>query len=188
VSDGRGGAAAIIAGVAVIAPVLLSELAGRDPFTLLPVSLIILVFGLSGLRKAQAGRDGQVGKIGYFLAAGGASLLTIMLLVRTYNQVVLNTQLQGGLFLFIAGFFALVIGVLAMGASMLNAKVLHRIAAIVFMLALPLGLIIRQISAPGGSGVRIDGGVGLGIKIFGLGLVWLGYGIISAKSEAVRNA
>ncbi|CAN5739868.1 hypothetical protein BH23ACT12_BH23ACT12_19650 [soil metagenome] len=195
---GRGGTAGIFAGVAIIAPVLIRELAlGSEPFLLLPVSMIALAVALSGFRVAQGGRDGKLGRIGLIVAVGGALILTIMFAIMAYNDLVLNTRLQSGTWLLQLGFFALLAGILIFGAATLVAGVLTRGPTLLMMVSLVGGLLLDMIGAfPGlrfrwGPDIVLGQGMHYGLKIFGLSLIWLGYSILKdtkAKAAVVSEA
>lgn len=195
---GRGGTAGIFAGVAIIAPVLIRELAlGSEPFLLLPVSMIALVVALSGFRVAQGGRDGKLGRIGLIIAVGGALILTVMFAIMAYKDLVLNTRLQSGTWLLQLGFFALLGGILIFGAATLVAGIISRGPTLLMMVSLVGGLLLDEIGAfPGlrfrwGPDIVLGQGMHYGLKIFGLSLIWMGYSILKdtkAKSAVVREA
>jgi hypothetical protein len=192
---GRGGTAGIFAGVAIIAPVLIRELAlGSEPFLLLPVSMIALAVALSGFRVAQGGRDGKLGRIGLIIAVVGALVLTVMFSIMAYNDLVLNTRLQSGAGIIQFGFYALLAGILTFGAATLVAGVITRGPTLLMMVSLVAGLFLDMIGAfPGlrfrwGPEIVLGQGMHYGLKIFGLSLIWLGYSILKdtkAKAAAV---
>jgi hypothetical protein len=192
---GRGGTAGIFAGVAIIAPVLIRELAlGSEPFLLLPVSMIALAVALSGFRVAQGGRDGTLGRFGLIVAVVGALILTVMFSIMAYNDLVLNTRLQSGAGIIQFGFYALLAGILMFGAATLVAGVITRGPTLLMMVSLVVGLLLDMIGAfPGlrfrwGPEIVLGQGMHYGLKIFGLSLIWLGYSILKdtkAKAAAV---
>jgi hypothetical protein len=192
---GRGGTAGIFAGVAIIAPVLIRELAlGSEPFLLIPVSMIALAVALSGFRVAQAGRDGTLGRMGLIVAVVGALILTVMFSIMAYNDLVLNTRLQSGAGIIQFGFYALLVGILMFGAATLVAGVITRGPTLLMMVSLVVGLFLDMIGAfPGlrfrwGPEIVLGQGMHYGLKIFGLSLIWLGYSILKdtkAKAAAV---
>ncbi len=194
-AKGRGGTAGIFAGVAVIAPVLIRELAlGSEPYLLLPLTMIILAVALSGFRVAQGGRDGKIGRLGLLMAALGAIVLTVMFTIMAYQAVILNTRLQSGTWLLQFGFFALLGGILIFGSASLVAGVISRGPTLLMMVSLVLGVVLDQIGAfPGfrfrwGPDIVLGQGMHYGLKIFGLSLIWLGYSILKdtrAESAAV---
>jgi len=183
---GRGGTATIFAGVAIIAPVLIRELtSGSDPFLLLPITLILLAVALGGLRVAQAGKDGKLGRIGFLLASAGCLVLAIMLIVIAYNDFVLNTRMQSGEFLIDVGFYLLVAGLILFGAAALQAGALARGPMLLMVVSLPLGALLDLVGAFGGDrgfqwgpGLVLGPGLHLGLKIMGLALIWMGYSIL----------
>lgn len=194
---GRGGTASILAGVAIIAPVLIRELTrGSDPFLLLPVSLILLAVALGGLRVGQSGKDGVLGRIGMLLAVAGALLLAVLFLVVAYKDMVSNTRLQSGESLFNIGFVLLAGGLLAFGAASLVAGVHARGPVLLLMISLPVGVILDLVGAfadnrafQWGPGVILGAGLHLGMKVFGLSLIWLGYTILKvAKLKSEQKA
>ena len=194
---GRGGTAGIVAGVAIIAPVLIRELTQSEPFLLLPVAIIVLGIAISGFRVGQGRRDGKVGRLGFLVAELGALVLTVMLLIILYKGEVQNTRLQSGEWLLNAGLFALMGGLLVFGVATLKAGVLIRGATLMMMVSLPLGVFLDAIGAfPGrvftwGTPTAFVFGQGMhyGLKIFGLSLIWLGYSILKdTKAKAVPVA
>ncbi|HVL52525.1 MAG TPA: hypothetical protein VM754_13625 [Actinomycetota bacterium] len=197
VAKGRGGTAGIFAGVAVIAPILIKELTlGREPYLLLPLTMIVLAVALAGFRVAQGGRDGKFGRIGLVIACLGALVLAGMFAIMAYLDIVQNTRLQSGTWLLQFGFFALLGGILLFGSASLVAGVISRGPVLLMMASLVLGVVLDQIGAfPGlrfrwGPEVVLGQGMHYGLKIFGLSLIWLGYSILrdtrakSADAEA----
>ena len=180
---GLGGVAPIIAGVAVIAPILMSELARRDPLPIIPVSMLILIFGLAGLRKAQEGRDGALGRLGFLVSSAGALLLAVVLPLSTYNQMVLNTRLRNAVSLISIGFVILLVGVVIFGVAMVKAGRLNRVAALVLLLSIPAGMALDRFAMFTEPGLRLLPGFRAGVKIFGLALIWLGYTILSKPTR-----
>lgn len=194
---GRGGTASILAGVAIVAPVLIRELTrGSDPFLLLPVSLILLAVALGGLRIGQAGKDGVLGRIGMLVAVAGALLLTVLFIVVAYKDMVSNTRLQSGESLFNVGFLLLAGGLLVFGAASLVAGVHARGPVLLMMISLPVGVLLDLAGAFAGDrafrwgpGVILGAGLHLGMKVLGLSLVWLGYTILKvAKLKPEQKA
>lgn len=197
IAKGRGGTAGIIAGVAIIAPVLIRELAlESEPFVLLPVSMIALAVALSGFKVAQAGRDGKIGRLGLILAVGGALILTVMFAIMAYKDMVQNTRLQSGTWLLQLGFFALLAGILIFGGATLVAGVIARGPVLLMMVSLALGLLLDVAGAfPGvrfrwGPDIVLGQSMHYGLKVFGLSLIWVGYSILKdtkARSTAVAS-
>lgn len=183
---GRGGTASILAGVAIVAPVLIRELtSGTDPFLLLPVSSILLAVALGGLRVGQAGKDGLLGRIGMLAAVAGALLLAVLFVVVAYQDMVSNTRLQSGDSLFNVGFFLLAGGLLAFGAATLVAGVHARGPVLLMMISLPVGVLLDLAGAFAGArafrwgpGIILGAGLHLAMKVLGLSLIWLGYTIL----------
>ncbi|HEX2259880.1 MAG TPA: hypothetical protein VHJ40_09085 [Actinomycetota bacterium] len=185
---GRGGAAAIIAGVAIIAPILIGELTPRDPFLLMPLSLVILIFGLAGLRAAQGGADGALGRIGFLVASLGALFLAAVLALMRYRELVLNTRLNNAVSLVSTGFLILLIGILIFGLAMVRAGKLNRIAALALLLSIPAGLAIDRFAMLTEPGIRLLPGFRMGVKFFGLALIWIGYSIFSRPARGGSQA
>lgn len=192
---GRGGTAGIFAGVAVIAPVLIRELAlGTQPFVLLPVTMIALAVALAGFRVAQGGKDGKLGRIGLMLAVVGSLILTMMFSIMAFQDLVRNTRLQSGTWLIKFGFVALVVGILIFGAATLMAGVLTRGPTLLMMVSLVVGVFLDTIGAfprlrfRWGPDVVLGQGMHYGLKIFGLSLIWLGYSILKdTKAKAAAS-
>jgi hypothetical protein len=185
---GRGGAAAIIAGVAIIVPILIGELTPRNPFFLLPLSLVLLVFGLAGLRTAQGGADGALGRIGFLVASVGALFLAGVLALMRYRESVLNTRLNNAASLVSTGFLIFLIGVLVFGVAMVKAGRLNRIASLVLLLSIPAGLAIDRFAMLTEPGIRLMPGFRMGVKFFGLALIWIGYSIFSRPARGGSQA
>lgn len=190
----RGGTIGILAGVAIIAPVLIRELTtGTDPFLLLPVALLVLTFALGGFRKVQGGKDGTVGRIGLILGAAGALLLAVMLGVIAYLDIVNNTRLQSVTPVYL-GVILLVAGMVIFGGASLKAGVLGRGATLLFIVSLPLGILLDLIGAFRGRSFRwgpdlvLGPGTHLGLKVMGLALIWLGYSILNKRKQKVDTA
>lgn len=193
----RGGNAGIIAGVAVVAPVLIRELVldRPEPALLLPITMIALAVALSGFRVAQGGRDGTLGRIGLLIASAGCAILTVMFVIMAYQAEVQNTRLQTGVGALKLGFFLLLGGILIFGSASLVAGVISRGPMLLMMVSLLLGVILDVAGAFPGLRFRwgpisLGQGMHYGLKIFGLSLIWLGYSILKdskAKAAAVAR-
>lgn len=190
----RGGTIGILAGVAIIAPVLIRELTtGTDPFLLLPVALVIFTLALAGFRKVQGGQDGTIGRVGLILSAAGALLLAVMLGVIAYLDIVSNTRLQNFTPVYL-GTILLVAGILVFGVASLKAGILGRGATLLMMVSLPLGILFDQIAALRGRSflwgpdLILGPGMHLGLKVMGLALIWLGYSILNKSKQKVDTA
>lgn len=190
----RGGTIGILAGVAIIAPVLIRELTtGTDPFLLLPVALVIFTLALAGFRKVQSGQDGTVGRIGLILGVAGALLLAVMLGVVAYLDIVNNTRLQSVTPVYL-GVILLLAGIVVFGGASLKAGVLGRGATLLFMVSLPLGILLDVMGAFRGRSFRwgpdlvLGPGTHLGLKVMGLALIWLGYSILNKSKQKVDTA
>jgi hypothetical protein len=145
----------------------------------------LLAVALGGLRVAQAGKDGKLGRFGFLVASAGCLVLALMLLVIAYNDFVLNTRLQTGDFLLDLGFYLLVGGLILFGAASLQAGALARGPMLLMVVSLPLGALMDLVGAFGGNrrfdwgpGLILGPGLHLGLKIMGLALIWMGYSIL----------
>lgn len=195
-AKGRGGTAGIFAGVAVIAPVLIREIfTGSDAFILLPLSLVAVGIALSGFRVAQAGRDGNLGRLGLTLAGVGLLLITVLVIAASYRDLAQDAALQSGLGFLRFGFILFLVGLVLFGAATLRAGVLGRGPTLMMMVSLPLAAILQGAGVfPGGfswsRSIILGQGIHYGLKIFGLSLIWLGYSILKdtkAKSTAAAR-
>lgn len=181
----RGGLAAIISGLLILIWVI-TDLMDYDLFiAFVPAALILLFLSIPSIHRSQAGRTGSVGTIGYWITMIAGGLFVILFLIAIFIDVVLGEDpeevlpaLTGPLFGVI--FFGLVIGILLFGVAMLIAGFAPRLASLLFLLGLPVGLLLdflifetpEEESGPG---------FYIGIPMFAIGLLWLGWWVWSNK-------
>lgn len=170
------GIAAILAGILWIFIEFLVEPLGLPGFRVIPPLEIIkwplLIVFYFGLRSAQSGRDGTLGKVGLVIAVIGGLFLTIAWGFLTIQESVRGLTIkEGSGFLDPIGIFGSVLGFLLLGVAAIRAKVLPRWAAAAFMLGFPIGMVIR-----------ITTGSLLGFLLFIVSLFWLGYALWSGRT------
>lgn len=201
-STGRGGTVGILAGVAIIATVLIRErpafirdaVAGTEPFYLLPVAVLLFALALSGFRVSQAGADGKLGRIGFIIAEAGAALALVVLLFMSLRMAG-DPETVGGATVLSLALGLVMVGVGLFGAATLQAGILARGATLLMMVSLPLGAILDSLGAFSvergwGSPVAFALGEGMhyALKLFGFALIWLGYSILKDSKAAPTPA
>ena len=127
------------------------------------IGLLALVGGLVGLHARQSGRCGKMEgleKVGFFLAAIGATVAAVSNIAEDGFHIPLTG------WVFIASIFSLLIGVLLLAIATLAANVLPRWYGWALLVGL-LGLLLNDHLLP-------DGG---GLILFGLAWIVLGYSL-----------
>jgi hypothetical protein len=143
------------------------------------ISILLALFGLTGLYLRQQAETGVAGLLGYILTMTGSALFVAILTIDTFIVPVLAANpttaallddsgpLFGGLlglvFLVTGLLFAL--GLILLALATLRAAILPRPAA----LLLPLGILLA-FSPPLPNLFAVIGGVGLGVAYLWLGL------------------
>jgi peptidoglycan/LPS O-acetylase OafA/YrhL len=191
----RGGIAAIIAGVwfilwAVVGSAFEEQLPEWTFFPVLVIFLALFLVALFGIRAAHGGREGGLGRAGFFITATGAALLGLLFIYgMIFEATGGNVEEEGPGFvdaLLGVGFFGTIIGVLLLGIALIRANVMNRWASWLFTIGLPLGLIVDL--ATGAffeeNGDTPEFGFFIGPPLFCIGLVWLGYGMWKRRGEA----
>lgn len=181
--------AAMLAAACILLWVI-TDAMGYDLFVaFVPATLILLFFSFPALHKAQRGRNGVTGTIGYWLMLIAGGLFALVFLVGIFYDTVMNEAPETALpFLFADDspifpivFFGLILGILIFGIATLIAGVAPRLATLLFLFGLPLGVLldffILQSEDSQGPGFYI------GIPMFAIGLLWLGWWVWSAKGS-----
>lgn len=172
----------LIVGGAVLQPIL------EVLWLLVAAGFIILVASLPGLRGAHGGRDGLIGTIAWWPAMVAGAIVAVLLIVGIFIDLVLGRDPEdviGPLFAVLAvGFFTFVAAVTLYGVAMAIAAVVPRIAAILVAVGLPVALAIDM--ATGAffeeNGETTEWGFYVGIPLFALGIVWIGYALWSGRT------
>lgn len=174
----RTGVAAILAGILWIFKEYVREPVGL-PVSVAPplevVFFLLVIVALLGMRSAQAGRDGALGRAGVVVAVAGAGVLAIEHSILTVFESILGRGYASGpewidtldLIGFPLGFL---LGNVLFGISAIRANVLPRWATVLYTIGLPIGLVLR-----------LSLGSLLGFLLFGAALVWLGYALWSRR-------
>lgn len=191
------GWALTLAGLLVALPTVLHPDIGSHPAAILSanwiaihvpvlISILLSIFGLTGLYLRQQKAAGMLGLLGYLLTVTGSALFVAILTIDTFVLPVLAANpttalllddsgpLFGGLlgivFLFSGVIFAL--GVIGLAVATYRAAIFPRPAALI----LPLGLLLA-FSPPLPHLFGLIGGVGLGVAY-----LWLGIALSTSQS------
>jgi hypothetical protein len=186
------GLALMVAGILMVAGVALQAI-HELLWLLLAVGFIILVGALPGLRSAHGGREGLLGTIAWWPAMVAGAIVAVLLIVGLFIDLVLGRDPEdviGPLFPVLAvGFFTFVVAIALYGVAMAIAGVVPRIAAFLVAAALPLALVIDM--ATGAffeeNGETTEWGFYIGIPLFALGFVWIGYALWSGRAGATTE-
>lgn len=171
----------LIAGALFVVVPLLVEFVSGDAFLLVGVALLLLATALPGLRRLQAGRDGQLGRWGLRLTLAGLIGMVVLVLTGDLVDAILSGAAQSvaeGVWLVAAAVAALsaLAGVIAFSVAMTRAKVLAPVGIWVFLGGMTLGLVSESFeqSLRGPVPWLADVLPPLGFVMAGVGLVLLG--------------
>ena len=149
-------------------------------WVLILLGFLGMVYGMPGLHRYQAPRDGWAGKWGALLVRYGGGLMVLLGIVFLVWELVGDPPEEGPGFvgaLWMVGFAAFVIGVVLFAIGAIRAKVLP-VASSVLM----LGGLLAAIAIDMSTGAFFDDGSTttewgfyIGVPVFALGLGWAGY-------------
>jgi hypothetical protein len=185
--------AAILAGILFLFTFYAAEPLGLPEQAFLPLGVVIfllLIPALLGMRSAQGGSDGAVGKTGLVIAVIGLAILTILFIIGGFTELVLGRNVEdlpGWVEAFLPiGFLGSIIGLAIFGIGAIMAKVLPRWGAVLFTIGLPVGAVIDI--ATGAffeeNGDTPQVGFFVGPPLFLIGLLWLGWTLWSGRTAA----
>ncbi len=148
------------------------------------VGFTLLVYVLPRLHRFQSPADGWSGRIGSLLGAAGAVLMvTLGVIFLVWEAVGTPGEPAWAGVLWMAGFFAFLIGVVlfAVGSAMARR---FPTGAPVLMLVGPVAAVAIDMMT--GAFFADDGSVTewgfyIGVPLFGLGLAWIGYALAHAS-------
>ena len=165
-----GGLAAIGAGALAIVYLLLGLAVGKGdesgPLDILDILAMALeVVGLLGFHALQGRNYGRIGRAGLYITIGSIVVFEFLILAYLFLGDV------GLEWLVPVGLLGTLVGLVLYGAATLQARVLPRWCGILFIIAMPVGLLLGDYSA-----------------IWG-GLVWvaLGYTLWSHSSSSATS-
>jgi hypothetical protein len=109
-------------------------------FAVLPPVLIVV--GLTALRRALGGDAGRTGRIGIPVAAVGLGAMSLGLGIEVASFTAGGGEVALGHAVFLIGFLVTVVGSVAVGIVVLRRRrdLLSRVAGLLMVLALPLGI------------------------------------------------
>ena len=136
----------LLAGALFLVVPLLVELVSGDAFALMGVALLVLLAALPGLRRLQAGRDGQLGRWGLRLTVAGLVAMVALVLSGDLLDAALSGTAQAvaeGVWLVVAAAAALslLVGVVSFSLGLTRARVLSPLGIWVFLGGMTVGLV-----------------------------------------------
>jgi hypothetical protein len=178
------GMAAILAGALLIVSMLLTELVAEGF-----IYLFALV-ALPGLHARQDGRSGLLGLIGFVAALIGAVtffvLFAVVFVAETFFGFDPDASAVVGAVLFVA-FIAFLVGIVLFGIATARAGVFPRGAALLLALGLLGGLVIDLLTGAFFDEDATQWGYFVGLTVFAVGLIWLGYTLRSERGESAAH-
>jgi hypothetical protein len=179
------GLAGISAGVLIVAGAYIGELVHEYFFFLLVPAMLLILVALMGIQSRQRERTGLLARIGFVLAMVGFGLSAALISVFGTMETIFGVDLEAsqGLWVtiseiaFVVAFISMLSGILIYGIATARANVLPRIAAILFVLGLPLAFVIDIATGSFFDETLTPFGLLIGFPIFALGIGWLGYAL-----------
>lgn len=175
------GTVTMVAGAAFILGALLSEIA--DPlWILILIGFGLLLYAVPKLHAFQAPADGAAGEWGSRLVLFGAAVVVVLGLVYLVWEAVGTPPEDIGVVnvLWLVGFFAFVIGIIAFTIGTLLAKVFPQAAPILMLIGLVGGVAVDMATGSffeDEGGTTTEWGFIIGVPLFGIGLAWIGYSL-----------
>jgi len=149
--------------------------------------LLLLVVGQVGLR-ALYGRDyGRLGNAGFFVSSVALALMFIGNGVEVASLTFGGSESALGHFAFLIGFLTLLVGSVLLGVALVRMRrdSLSRLGGLLFVLALPLGILLAV--AGGAVAPGTDIGFWAAITVpYGVAWVLLGY-VLSSSRRSVAG-
>ena len=171
----------LLAGALFVVVPLLVEFVSGDVFLVMGVALLLLLCALPGLRRLQAGRDGQLGRWGLRLTRTGFAGMVVLVLVGDVLDAALSGSAQAAaeaawLVVGALSGLAALVGVIAFSVGMTRARVLAPAGIWTFLGGMTLGLTTESFeqSLSGSVPWLADALPPLGFLVAGAGLLGLG--------------
>lgn len=181
-----GGLSAMLSAVLMLIWVI-TTLMDYDLFAaFVPAALLLLFLSLPAMRSSQGGKDGTLGKIGHWILMIWGSAFLLMFLaamaIELFTEEVPETFapaiFEGPVIAVVL--VGLLLGILLFSIATIIAGVIPRLAALFFLLGLPIGIaldafVFKVSDDESGPGFFI------GIPMFAIGIAWIGWWIWSGK-------
>jgi hypothetical protein len=144
------------------------------------VGALGMVYGMPGIHRYQAPRDGWAGKWGALLIRYGGALMVLLGVVFLTWELVGDPPQEGPALVeaaWMLGFIAFVIGVVLFAIGTIRGKVLPQASAVLMLVGLLAAIAIDMATGAffEDEPTTTEWGFYIGVPVFALGLGWAGY-------------
>ncbi len=190
VGTDRAGLAVVVAAIAIIIGSLGSAAADWLWVAIL-VGFLGMVYGVPGVHRYQAPRDGWAGKWGALLIRYGGAIMVLLGVVFLTWELVGTPPQEGPALVdaaWMLGFGAFVVGVVLFAVGTIRGKVLPQAAGVLMLVGLLAAIAIDMATGAffEDEATTTEWGFYLGVPVFALGLGWAGYTVWRGR-DSKRN-
>lgn len=164
-------------------PGTLAYVATAASFWLMAVlPLLLLLVGLMGLRALLGRTYGQLGKVGVAVSFVALVLMFFGNGVELASLTFSGSESDVGHSAFLIGFLVLLVGSVLLGVALIRARrdPLSRLGGLLFVLALPLGILLAIVGDAVAPGTDIGFWAAITVP-YGISWVLLGYALSSSR-------
>lgn len=144
--------------------------------------LLLLLVGLTGLRALSSGAYGRLGKVGVSVSFVALALMFVGNGWEMATITFRGSESDVGHSVFLIGFLVLLVGSVLLGAALIKARrdPLSRLGGLLFVLALPLGILLAVVGGAVAPGTDIGFWAQITVP-YGIAWMLLGYALSSSR-------
>jgi hypothetical protein len=144
--------------------------------------LLLLIVGQMGLRAIYGGDFGRLGKVGILVSSAALALMFVGNGVEVASLTFSGSESSVGHFAFLIGFLILLAGSVMLGIALIRIRrdPFSRLAGLLFVLALPMGILLAFVVGPATPGTDVGFWAAITVP-YGLAWMILGYALSSSS-------